>query len=683
MKTLLIALCFLLAGSAVSLPLAAATDASLAQFFREPDVSQAKLSPQGHYIAMLKHHDDSQQLMLMDVNTRQQTLLLDLATLSERESSIGQLVWIDENHIAAQLIEVKQGIEDLLDDKLRKRLLIIARPKTIGDKVNLYSVRNKGWMVDSLPSQDNVFYYAKSGLYSKVYQLDVRKLAKYGKKLNKLSKVDGGQFKKTNEVAEISGHATKWFVNGQGKVAAVLHFVNAEQLSLSTFDDKHQGNILKNFDKNTFSTSKDKGDKGDKGDKADKVGEGDEVDTPPVLLPIALGDKPDTFYCLDWTEEENRSVYLVDFANNKQELVYEADAYEVVDLVLSPQQQLIGVKVINDGKLDVVFINDPNLAQNGQAALQGATLISVVNQSVDGNTGLIYAESHNQPGRFLLKKQTAQGEVYDYIAGLYPELDGQLDSLQIEDEVMVEGLAIPYLLNLPANNKQPSSLIVMPHGGPIGVYDNRYYDKITQYLVTLGYGVLRVNIRGSGGFSAQLKAAGSKQWGDLMLEDLYQATRKVITRDDVNGDKVCAFGMSYGGYAALMLSIKHPQLYRCAASFAGVTDINLMLNSAGLSAKQRVWAKKHIGDSKAEYEQLKGQSPVYLANQVSRPLLLVHGEKDTVVDIEHAHRMKMMLDKHQKPYQWHIEPQGTHNFDTRKQQQAFFSRLAGFIGEHL
>mgnify|MGYP001627406694 CR=1 FL=1 len=218
----------------------------------------------------------------------------------------------------------------------------------------------------------------------------------------------------------------------------------------------------------------------------------------------------------------------------------------------------------------------------------------------------------------------------------------------MEGSVTVEGLQIPYLLNLPSS-AQKVPLIVMPHGGPIGIFDSPYYDQLTQFFVAQGYGVLRVNFRGSSGRSQALRDAGKKQWGKLMLTDIYTATLAATARDDIDNKRVCLFGISYGGYATSMLLINHPDTYKCGVAVAGVYDLNLHLQSAHFGEKDYQWFTENVGDYEREYDELKQLSPVFNAAKLQKPLLLVHGSRDEVVDLEHASRFKYTLDQTSKP----------------------------------
>nr|WP_256489392.1 alpha/beta fold hydrolase [Pleionea sp. CnH1-48] len=236
---------------------------------------------------------------------------------------------------------------------------------------------------------------------------------------------------------------------------------------------------------------------------------------------------------------------------------------------------------------------------------------------------------------------------------------------------------------MPHGKSQPMPLIVMPHGGPISVFDHRYFHSETQFFAANGYAVLRVNYRGSSGYSFLHKEAGKMQWGNMILEDIYRATQAVANRKDIAADKVCLVGMSYGGYAATMLTIKYPELYKCAVNIAGVSDVALYLNAHNMTKKQDVWAKEYIGDPVADYESLKSISPVYKIQGLKNPIFIIHGAKDSVVDIEHASRLKLMLDKHNKSYQYHIIEDGGHHLGDAKASIDLFVRVLTFLKTYI
>ena len=638
-------------------------DVSAQSFFNTPDVLSVKISPDGKNVASIVNRNDTQHLMLRDVNSNTERSLIDAADFSQGNATIRGADWIDNQHIAIQFSEVKKGIKDLLDTQRYLYLLILELPEKRGDELKILSVRTQGWLIDPLPSQKNTFLYSKSGPYSKIYKLKISELSEHTAKLHKLMKVDGGQFVKANEVASVAGYVTRWFVATNGEPAAALHFVTNGDLLLSRLEKDGGLTTLKRWPQDR-----------------ENIVEGKN------LLPIAMTDNANIFYCLDFSEEEERSVYQVDFSIGEEKLIFEADSFKIIDLILSMEDnRFLGVEVLRDGDIRRIYLDDDSKPREAVAEnKENGVLRSVVGRSLDRKKSIIYVESHDQPGRYWLKDNLTGRKTS--IGRVNARLPEKLNSRLIDGSVEVEALKIPYLLSLPGNrpkNKKGYSLIVMPHGGPIGVFDNRYFDSVTQYFVASGYAVLRVNFRGSSGYTQELKDAGKGQWGNLMLEDIYQASRKVVSRDDIDGDRVAIFGMSYGGYAATMSAILHPELYRCAVNVAGVSDLSLYLSSSRFNETQKQWFKEHVGDPVLNYDNLQAISPVYLADKLERPLFIMHGDEDAVVDIEHAYRLKLMLEKYEKPFSWHVFSNTNHNFEDLNVRAMMFSKAKDFIGQHI
>ena len=88
--------------------------------------------------------------------------------------------------------------------------------------------------------------------------------------------------------------------------------------------------------------------------------------------------------------------------------------------------------------------------------------------------------------------------------------------------------------------------------------------------------MLRINFRGSGNYGTDFQRAGAQQWGGTMQDDLTDATRWAIAQGIADPTRICIYGASYGGYAALMGAAKEPTLYRCAAGYVGVYDLEAL-----------------------------------------------------------------------------------------------------------
>jgi dipeptidyl aminopeptidase/acylaminoacyl peptidase len=106
---------------------------------------------------------------------------------------------------------------------------------------------------------------------------------------------------------------------------------------------------------------------------------------------------------------------------------------------------------------------------------------------------------------------------------------------------------------------------------PHGLFDTSIFDQEAALIASQGYAVLRVNYRGSGGYGKTFEQAGWMQWGRAMQDDVTDATRWAIEQGVADAHRICLYGSSYGGYAALMGAIREPTLYRCVAGYAAPT----------------------------------------------------------------------------------------------------------------
>lgn len=629
-------------------------------FFTKPSMVGAQMSPDGLRVATVINQPDGKFLNIYDIETKQSKAFINVEQYAEDEANLGQVLWIDNQHIALEFILIKEGIESLISTKQSRKILVIDVSEEFTDAPTIKSIRTKGYIVNSLPKQANELLFSVTGAYSRLYKIDVRQLLPDNQKLNKLTRKDGGQFRRKNEVQSARGLVMQWFLDATGTPTAVLKYHLRDQIALFTFDENNEQseeplvswNILEIFPEEEVEEEK------------------------PFYLPTALGPEPNTFYSFNINEDERKTVYLSDYSNDTHTPVLTTNGYKIFRLVFSDSNnQLIGVRVINDGQVTTEYINQSSqdIANNGQLDI---TLFEAPN-----NRSLVYKESHSQPGQYFIRNTNSGSE--QLLGSTFPALDGQLSSTLVQDTLNIDGLNIPYFLSLPKQSNQPAPLIVMPHGGPFGIFDDQYFDLPTQYFVHNGYAVLRVNFRGSGGYSEEFIDAGKKEFGGKMLTDIIAVTNLVAQRAEINADKICASGGSYGGYASTMLILKEPNIYKCAVNLAGISDMGLFLNAPTWTKKQRRWGRLYIGNTKLEYDALKAISPLYMAEQFTRPIFIVHGVKDEVVDIEQAKRLIHALDYYGKDFKWATYPDMGHNFTDSKEASEVYFEILTFINEQL
>jgi dipeptidyl aminopeptidase/acylaminoacyl peptidase len=280
--------------------------------------------------------------------------------------------------------------------------------------------------------------------------------------------------------------------------------------------------------------------------------------------------------------------------------------------------------------------------------------VSLAGWSADRTRFLARVSAPNAPAVWYLYDRTRK-EVSP-LGEEYPELKGvALGTTRWITYKARDGREIPAYITLPPGAAPGAKLplIVYPHGGP-KARDKFDFDFIAQFLATRGYVVLQPQFRGSWGFGDDFEAAGKGEWGGKMQTDLQDGVSALAATGDIDPTRVCIVGASFGGYSALAGASLYPDAYRCAASIAGISDLGLLLVETGRSYGREGALTDELRDDlgAASGDTLAAQSPARHASAVKVPVLLIHGDKDTVVPIEQSQRMAEVLKAAGKPVEF-------------------------------
>jgi len=213
-----------------------------------------------------------------------------------------------------------------------------------------------------------------------------------------------------------------------------------------------------------------------------------------------------------------------------------------------------------------------------------------------------------------------------------------------------------YLTLPPGKEAKNLPLIVLPHGGP-HARDEPGFDWFSQALASRGYAVLQPQFRGSDGFGLDLLRAGFGEFGKKMQTDLSDGVRALAAQGLIDPKRVCIVGASYGGYAALAGATLDTGVYRCAVSIAGLSDIGKQLrywrgeNFGGDDRGQRFWYR-FLGVEDPDDPKLNAISPINHVDNVTIPILLIHGKDDTVVPYAQSDDMADALKVAKKLYEF-------------------------------
>ena len=302
--------------------------------------------------------------------------------------------------------------------------------------------------------------------------------------------------------------------------------------------------------------------------------------------------------------------------------------------------------------------------------------------SDDGRYLALRSYSDKSPSEaFLFDRQTGKAK---FLAGSMEWIkpDEMSPMLPISFKAR-DGLQLHGYVTIPAgSNGKNLPMIVNPHGGPHGPRDEWGFNPEVQLFANRGYAVLQVNYRGSGGYGNAFEGMGYRKWGTTMQDDLTDAVKWAVSQGIADPDRICIYGASYGGYAALMSAVREPDLYRCTVGYVGVYDLDIQRDADFMAHESgRNYLKDAYPTSKAERV---AQSPAYAVDKLKIPVMLVHGAKDVRVPIRNMNFLISQMEKAgKKPEIVVVEPKEAHGFRDIENNVNLYTKMLAFFDKYI
>jgi dipeptidyl aminopeptidase/acylaminoacyl peptidase len=311
--------------------------------------------------------------------------------------------------------------------------------------------------------------------------------------------------------------------------------------------------------------------------------------------------------------------------------------------------------------------------------------ISIASSTLDETLLLVTGSSDVEPGETYLFDRRTKELTFQYrVRENLPR--ESLASMKPVSYASSDGLEIPAYLTLP-KGAAPGNLpaMLLPHGGP-WARDVWGYNPFAQFLANRGYAVLMPNFRSSTGYGKRFLDAGNRQWGDRMQDDLTWGVKLLVEQGIADPKRIGIMGGSYGGYATLAGVAFTPHLYAAAVSIVGPSNLITLMDSIPpyWEAARKLFEVR-MGDlsSPDGRRQLERQSPLNSASKIVTPLLVIQGANDPRVNKRESDQIVVALRDRGFPVEYIVAPDEGHGFARPVNNIAAYASAEKFLARYL
>jgi dipeptidyl aminopeptidase/acylaminoacyl peptidase len=408
--------------------------------------------------------------------------------------------------------------------------------------------------------------------------------------------------------------------------------------------------------------------------------------------PIAFNEDGSSFLMLDSSGRDKTALLLVDYESDERSIIAESSLGDINEVIVDPETHEPLAYAVTHERKEWFGLTDSakkDLAQL-QSRLTGE--ISVLAQTRDNRVWTVISDAPQDPLTYFAFDRSS-GAI-DRLFISRPDLVGKpLNEMHAVSITSRDGLELVSYLTLPPHSdtdgdgrpESPVPMVLDVHGGPWG--RNAFgYNAWSQWLTNRGYAVLQVNFRGSTGFGKDFVNAGDKQWAAAMHDDLIDAVDWAIEQGIATRDKIAIAGGSYGGYATLVGVTFTPEKFACGVDIVGPSNLVTLLESI-----PPYWASfietfaQRVGDHRTEEGRqfLRSRSPLYKADEITRPLLIGQGANDPRVKRAESDQIVTTMQQNGLPVTYVLYPDEGHGFGRPENRESFYAIMEAFLSSCL
>ena len=394
-----------------------------------------------------------------------------------------------------------------------------------------------------------------------------------------------------------------------------------------------------------------------------------------------IGSK--SLYYLTDKGSEFRYVARYDLATGKSEVV-EKTPWDVFYTYFSRNGKYRVTAINEDARTKIKIYETATGKQVSLPQLPNAD-ITGVNISPSEKLMAFYLNGDRSPSNlyvydFATKKATKLTD------SLNPEINpADLVDSQVIRYKSFDGVEVPSILYKPkhasAQHKVPA--IVLVHGGP-GGQTRVGYSPLTQYLVNHGYVILGVNNRGSSGYGKTFFASDDGKHGREPLWDCVEAKKYLASLGYVDEKKIGIAGGSYGGYMVLAALAFKPDEFAVGVDLFGVSNwVRTLQSIPPYWESFRKSLYKEIGDPAKELENLRAVSPLFHADKIVKPLIVLQGANDPRVIKPESDEIVENIKKRNGVVEYVLFDNEGHGFTKKANEIRAYKAILDFLDRYL